>query len=228
MMAKNKREKFTIYKDSKDEKEAKYIEAIYLASPLPSHNELRFWFVIMSQNYKSEGLAFISRLQDYAISKSKFKIYDPAISFVYSFETWNVIKEIETYLEEDINYKMYLIILPDVMLSMFSPLKILTSSTLTPSQIVLESKISANIPLYTILPKIIDKARITTYSNSMADLRDLYPYDPLNFHDGETKSGIIKSPHILKHCCRYGTGDVLGVLNIEFYILHYKFITKVL
>ncbi|XP_065314401.1 uncharacterized protein LOC135923529 isoform X2 [Gordionus sp. m RMFG-2023] len=157
----------------------KYSDSMYLSSPpSSSQNELRFWFVIMSQSYESKGLAFISRLQNYALSKSKFKIYDPAMSFVYSFEPWIIVKEIEKYLEEDINYQMFLLILPDAKLSMLSSLKNITSSI--SSQIVLESKVNMNISLRSFVPNMIEKCRIKICGNKKNTKADVLSRLPLN------------------------------------------------
>ncbi|XP_065314763.1 uncharacterized protein LOC135923762 isoform X2 [Gordionus sp. m RMFG-2023] len=181
-----------------------------------SKNELKYWFVIMSHSYKLKGAALISRLQDYALSESKFTIFDPTISYLSTFETSIVIKEIENYsCDMNINYQMFLIILPDDKLSMFSTLKNTTSNTLILSQIVLESTVNTNFPLHNIVPALINKSRIEAYSNCLSDLKILYPRQLLNFCDGDSKSGVITTPHTPKYLCRSGTGEVRGNLLLK-------------
>ncbi|XP_065315103.1 uncharacterized protein LOC135923988 isoform X2 [Gordionus sp. m RMFG-2023] len=182
----------------------------------PSKNELKHWFVIMSHSFKSKGATFISRLQNHALLESKFKIFDPTISHIPTFETSIVVKEIEKYSGDlAIPYQMFLIFLPYGNVSLFSTLKNSSSATLIPSQIILESTADDTLPLHNIVPAIINKSRVEIYSNCLADLKILYPREPLDFCDGDSKSGIITSPHIPKYLCRSGTGEVRGNLLLE-------------
>ncbi|CAK9294848.1 unnamed protein product [Gordionus sp. m RMFG-2023] len=102
-------------------------------SQMLNDNELESWFVIMSHSYKSNGLAFILRLQRYALAMSRFRIYDPAMSFIDSFDDAVIMGEIKKYTEREdaIDYQMFMVILPNDMLAMYSSFKNITSTTLS-------------------------------------------------------------------------------------------------
>ncbi|CAK9294854.1 unnamed protein product [Gordionus sp. m RMFG-2023] len=98
----------------------------------PTRNELKFWFVIMSERFKTNGLTFISKIQNYAKSTENFIIMDPKISFMKNYETSEILDEIEDYSKEgDKNYQMFLSIIPNDKLSLFSILKNTSSTLLT-------------------------------------------------------------------------------------------------